>query len=217
MLRRSAAIDTPALYDPSMIDSVLAVGNHVPGLCGPALKKLRARAGFTQRQVASAFHRNHSAVANWESEHSWPPQRLMLRVLEFIRIPTQVLQENFSIKVDADLDPTLYLKGDPVEIEFQYFTRRRGQVLDALANRAEEGSDPACKLFMEWMFRIEAAHAAQSSAPRQVSESKASAAWTRMALRSKDATPVAPIDGQQESVSSHDTTQDVVVPEEDIA
>ncbi len=163
------------------------VANNKPGHKGFALRQLREAAGLTQRDLATRFHRQHSCVAGWESEKSWPPGHMALRVLETLNVPASVLVEHFDIQLDGDLDPRAYLAGDYVEIEYLYFLRNRGQVLQAVTSRAKEGSTADAKLFTEWMERINREHDARETKTRTVTEPEAEQArstWTRAALKS---------------------------------
>lgn len=167
---------------------VEAVALQMPGKCGASLKALRENANKTQREVGHAFHRSHGAVAQWEAEKSWPPKNLTGRVLQFLNVPSEILAELVTLTVHSELDATIYATGDPVEIEFKYFLNRRGRVLEALTNRAEEGSDFAVKLFMDWMRENENTHSARVNYPRIVNENASH--WTQKSIsetRSKHA------------------------------
>lgn len=159
---------------------VEAIALQIPGKCGKSLKMLRENAGYSQMQVGSAFHRSPSAIASWESEKSWPPKNLTARVLQFLQVSPETLATLCHIPVNADLSPTIYATGDSVVIEYQFFLTKRGSVLQAVTNRAEEGSDSAAKIFLEWMRENEKAYSARSNSPQNVTDS--ALAWTQKSL-----------------------------------
>lgn len=156
---------------------VEAVALQIPGKCGASLKALRLNAGYTQAQVASAFHRTGTCVTGWEKEVSWPPKDLTLRVLQFLNIPEDVIRNHVVIEKSLDLDPRLYMTGNTLEIEFNFFLRTRGNVLQAVTNRALEGSDNAAKLYFELMEKTDKAHSALENSPRKVNQ--IASTWTQ--------------------------------------
>lgn len=159
---------------------VEAIALQIPGKCGKSLKMLRENAGYSQTQVGSAFHRSPSAVASWESEKSWPPKNLTARVLQFLQVSPETLATLCNVPLNADLSPTVYATGDTVAIEYQFFLTKRGAVLQAVTNRAEEGSDNAAKLFLEWMRENEKTYNSRSETPQNVTDS--ALAWTQKSL-----------------------------------
>ena len=182
----SANPGTTLPVDPQLLEDVSKIAHRQPG-CNLAFERIRKRAGVTQDDLARRFHRRATAVCNWESGKSWPPTSLLPRILECLSVPTEVVTQFFSVELDGDLDPRLYARGDAVTIEYQWFKRTRGQVLQSVYIRARDGSSADAKLYKDWMEQIERQHAARESKPRAVLETSVAEtreSWTGKALKS---------------------------------
>lgn len=149
-----------------------------------AVKLLRTRAKLTQQQVGERFSRRSTAIANWEAGSKQPPQGMTQALLEFFQIPREAW---FTTgEYDLDLSPKEYLTRGRVAVEYDYFMRTSPEVLAALKARSVGGSDPATKLYREWMIDIFTEHAAEVNKPRAIGDGKTQAVtdtWTRRALK----------------------------------
>lgn len=162
---------------------VEAVTKQIPGQCGKSLKMLRENASVSQLTLGAAFHRRANAVGAWEAEKSWPPKPLMVRILQFLNIPAQALLDAGENSVAGELTVGSYLTQSSIEIEYQYFLRHRGRVLEALTNRAEEGSDQAAKIWMEWLRKNEEEHNSLANSARNITP--AAREWTALAIQKR--------------------------------
>lgn len=150
---------------------------------GPSIKLLRERVKLTQREVGQRFSRRHSAVANWEANTKQPPALMTAGLLELFQIPREVWVNG---ETDLDLAPVEYMRRGSLAVEYEFFQKTRGQVLQAVKLRAEGGSDNAAKLYKEWMLENAAAVAASESKPKSVGDGQTKAvsdSWVKRALK----------------------------------
>lgn len=156
---------------------VQAIAKREHPAAGAALRELRESAGMTLSQAASLFHRKGPTWCGWEQGDAWPPDHLMPGMLHALGVPDKVVAECFVVEMDGDLDARLYVRGDSAMIEYNYFLKTRGKILQRLALEAEQGSYYHAKLYREWMMDNQREIVSRVSKPRQLNESgKAKAA-----------------------------------------
>lgn len=151
---------------------------------GPALKTLRERAGLTQREIAYRFRRHATVVTAWEGGKSMPPRGMTAGLLEALMVPGESMVALLGNVGAGDLefmDSNAYARGDAVEIEYSFFQRTRGSVLQSLYTRATEGDTPAAKLYKEWMVDNQREFDARQSKPKNVG-SASTRDWVKAAL-----------------------------------
>lgn len=189
-------LDETPLLAPAILDAVKILVTRDPAARVPAaVRTLREYANLTQAQVAQRFQRRSTAVTNWEKGTREPPRGMTIPLLELFQIPAVIIREFLTRDSDAQLNASAYLQCDAITIEYDYFLRTRGEVLQALKARAVEGSDKAAVIYREWMQDNERLHAARESSPRRVASSSITSAWVKSAMRtaltttSSDATP----------------------------
>lgn len=148
---------------------------------GKSLRAFRERAGLSQRELAARFHKAPATICGWETEDSWPSPGILIRMLENLGVESSLILSKFAIERDGDLDRKLYIGADASVIEHQWFLKTRGTVLQAIYDRAIEGSDNAAKLYWELLGRNEDRYSKLQNTPRLVSDSTAS--WTTQSMQ----------------------------------
>lgn len=110
--------------------------------------------------------------------------------------PTAALREPDTAKAYANKSALVVqfrsiienLHGEPladmVQVEYLWFSRTRAIVLQALYERAIEGSDVAVKIYRDWLLDNEREHDSLINSPRNVTAK--AAAWTKNALKLAD-------------------------------
>lgn len=145
---------------------------------GPAIRRLRERAGWTQRRVAQTFKRQPSAVTNWEMGSKTPPVSMTGSLLKAFGIERQVwLKYVTGDAADVDLESRAYEDVDVVAVEWEFFRETRQNVLNAVYARAVEGSAVDSKLYMDWCQRNQQEWQARESKPERIAAGAVAGAW----------------------------------------
>lgn len=170
--------------DPDEVEQcVRNIADGTQPAAGRSLRILRDAAGMSMAQLASLFHRKAPTICSWEQGQKWPrTPELLPGILNSLGIPQSVIAKAFTVEIDGDLDSRLYMRGDPTMIEYGFFMKTRGKVLQRLEVEAERGSVEHAKLYKAWMRENEQGVGSRESKQVRAVESATSSDWTKRAL-----------------------------------
>lgn len=153
-------------------DLISAISTRAQPAGAQALKVLRLRAGLSQGQAASLVHRKASTWSAWEKGDQWPTPDLIVAVCRGLGVPDEILLPHFSVAMDGDLDPRLYSRGDSTVIEYGFWLKSRGQIIQKIKQCALEGSARHAELAVKLWTENEQKMDSRASKPREITPGK---------------------------------------------